>query len=98
MDLAPWFGEGEDDPALAWFSEEPGFVLAVRPEAEATIATWAEALGARVGRLGKVMPVPVWTLVLMPGGVILALDPAPLRNRWANALSERFVVVDEALA
>ena len=97
-DITPWVEEGESDPAFALFSEEPGFVLAVRPEAEATIATWAEALGARVGRLGKVMPVPVWTLVLMPGGVILALDPAPLRNRWANALAERFVVVDEALA
>ncbi|MEO6462910.1 MAG: AIR synthase-related protein, partial [Candidatus Eisenbacteria bacterium] len=90
--IDPWVDDRDTDAGHAWFSEEPGFVLAVAADAVATIEAWARALGARVGVLGRATAAPQWKIGP------LAIEPGPLRHAWSTVLDDAFVISGEALA
>jgi phosphoribosylformylglycinamidine synthase len=94
--IAPWVVDA-DESAHAWFSEEPGFVLAVDPAHVVTLAAWAEALGARLAVLGGVASAANWSFAT-PGQPETTLDPIPLAAAWSTRLEAALIVADEVLA
>ncbi len=84
------------DPALVWFSEEPGFVVEVAPADVPDIEAWAEALGARVHRLGRVRA--DGRFAFEGPGRPVAGSGAALMERWSEALHAAFEVSEEVVA
>ena len=93
-----WIDPAAEVAEHAWFSEEPAFVFELAAGRDVEFAALAEALDVRIGALGVVTPDPTWRLILPVPGEAATIDPAPLRAKWASALEDAFVVVDEVLA
>ncbi len=83
---------------LAWFSEEPAFVLEVAgDDAPAVLAMLLDA-GVAARPLGEVTGGTLRLRGGEAGGPVVELDRASFHARWSDALAAAFVVNEEAPA